>query len=100
MADLPKLKHPRFREVARKLGNRTRKIQQGFFIPGPNAKAFDKGVFRCPAGPGMGPIPLDGRWYDVTDYLLRCVLHGDAAEGTPPKKTKKPAPKDEPKGKE
>ena len=98
--DLPELEHPRFREVARKLGKRTRKIQQGFFVPGPNADAFDKGVFRCHAGPGMGPIPVYGRWYDVTDYLLRCVLHGDAAEGTPIKETKKTAPKAQPKAKE
>lgn len=84
MATLPILKTQRFREVPRKLGNRTRKIAEAFFVPGPNAKKYPGGAdkFICPGGPGLGPIPKDGRWYDVTVYLLRCVLHGDAAEGT------------------
>ncbi len=103
---LPEMKNIRFREVPRKLAGRVRKIAQAFFVPGPNAKKYPNGAdkFMCPAGSGLGPIPKEGRWYDVTPYLLRCVQSGDAAEGTPPKKpTKKPqteAPKAEAKAKE
>ncbi len=84
MATLPVLETQRYREEPRKKGGRTKRIAEAFFVPGPNAGKYPGGAdaFMCPAGPGMKPIPTSGRWYDVTDYLLRCVLHGDAAEGS------------------
>lgn len=106
MADLPVLKTQRYREVPRRKGDGMRKIPEAFFVPGPNAEKYPGGPerFRCPGGPGMGPIPKEGRWYDVTAYLLRRVRDGDAAEGVPPKKDPKPpkaeAKKAAPKAKE
>jgi len=94
MRDLPKLKNPRFREEPRKKGNGVKRIKQGFFKLGPNAQLYSgPKEFRCPAGPGLSNVPKDGKWYDVTPYLLRCVLNGDLAEGVPqavaaPKKAK------------
>lgn len=95
MADLPEIKNPRYREVERKKGRRVKRIAQVFLVPGPNADKYPNGpdAFMCPAGPGLGPIPRSGRWYDVTDYLLRRMRDGDAAEGVP----SSPAPKAKPK---
>lgn len=91
MADLPELKTQRFREVKTASG-RTRKVAEAFFVPGPNGDDYP-GKFICKGGPGLGPIPKEGRWYDVTVYLLKAVRNGDAAEGTPPDKTPKKPPK-------
>jgi len=94
MNDFPELKHPRFREMPRKKGNGVKRIQQGFFKLGPNAQLYSgPKEFRCPAGLGMSNVPVEGRWYDVTPYLLRCVRNGDLAEGTPPVVKPEPAPK-------
>lgn len=91
MADLPVLKTQRYRKEKRAKGG-DRLIAEAFFVPGPNAETYSAGPdkFICKAGPGLGPIPREGRWYDVTDYLLRRVRAGDAAEGIPPVE-KKPA---------
>lgn len=98
MADLPVLKTQRYREEPRKKGDGVKRIPEAFFIPGPNAEKYPggPGKFRCPGGPGMGPIPSEGKWYDVSVYLLRRVLSGDAAEGSPQQDKPKP-PKAEPK---
>ncbi len=98
MSDLPEMKTQRYREVKRANSNRVKRIAEAYFIPGPNADEYPGGPdkFICPAGPGLGPIPQGGRWYDVTDYLRRAVASGDAAEGQPPqanKPSKKPARK-------
>jgi hypothetical protein len=102
---LPELKRPRNKEIPRDKDDGVRLVQEGFFVPGPNAKAYPGGEdrFLCPAGPGLNPIPRDGQWYAVTDYLLKRIRAGDAAEGSAaqikaaadtndpkPKKTAKP----------
>lgn len=106
MSDLPVLKTQRYRDERRANSDRTKRVAEAFFVPGPNAEKYPNGAdaFRCPAGPGMASIPKEGRWYDVTTYLLKCVRSGDAAEGSPPTPAKevknKPAPKADPKMKE
>jgi hypothetical protein len=83
---LPVLKYPRKRYYKGKKPGRVRFIVEGFFVPGPLAAEYEKKhgrKFICPAGPGMKPIPDDGQWYPVTNYLLRRWRDGDAAEGVP-----------------
>lgn len=84
MSTLPEPQRPRYRDVPRKNSNRTRVLQEAFFVPGPNALVYPGGEskFRCKAGPGMSAIPAKGNWYVVTSYLLRCMRNGDAQEGT------------------
>ena len=81
---LPEMKRGRMREVPRKKDNRMKKVPEAFFVVGPNAKTYPGGAenFIVKGGPGLGPIPKDGRWYEVTDYLRKCVRNGDAAEGS------------------
>lgn len=55
-----------------------------FLVPGDS----DREGFVCPAGPGRKPIPVKGRWYELTVYLQRRVNCGDAKEAKPPGKTK------------
>ena len=84
--ELPEVKSPQYREVPRKKGDRVKKIKQVFVVPGPNAEKYPGGAdaFICPAGKGLGPVPKEGRWYDVTNYILARIRDGDLAEGTPP----------------
>lgn len=84
MSTLPEMERARYREEPGNKPGRVKKVLEAFFVPGPNAKTYagGEGKFRCPGGSGMGPIPRNGRWYDVTDYLRKCVRSGDAAEGS------------------
>ena len=83
--DLPVLKTQRYRDVKRRNSNRTVKLAEACFVPGPNAKTYPGGEenFILKAGPGMGTIPKEGKWLVVTTYLLRRVRDGDAAEASP-----------------
>jgi hypothetical protein len=38
----------------------------------------------CKAGPYEPPIPKEGRWYELTNYLWKRLRVGDAVEGKPP----------------
>lgn len=104
MRDLPTLKRGRTRKEPRRKGDGFKLIEQGFFKLGPNAKKYPyPEKFFCPAGPGMGNVPVEGRWYDVNPYLLRCLHTGDLAEGTDVEikaRAKLDKPPAEPKGKE
>jgi hypothetical protein len=92
---LPELKNTRYREEPRKKGG-VKKIAQAYLAPGPNVVNHPSAKARCPMGPGMGDIPAEGHWCDVTPYLLRRVRCGDLVEATPPAAPKKVEP---PKGK-
>ena len=73
-----KIKNPRYEERMLPGKSKPKKILQVYLIPGHHYDGY-----ICPAGPGLRPIPKEGKWYDLTDYLWKRLLCGDAQEGDP-----------------
>jgi hypothetical protein len=74
-----KLKYLRYEERIIPGKKRPKKIPMVFLIPGHDFEGY-----VCRAGPGLRPIPKEGKWYEYTVYLAKRLRCGDAVEGVPP----------------
>jgi hypothetical protein len=74
------------------------KLARHYLKPGRTVIVNGVERYRCPAGPGLRPIPAEGRWYDMTSFLHRRVLCGDAviADADAPRDELAPNPVSDP----
>ena len=86
-----KIKYKRWREWKDGRG-RMRKVLQVYLKVNPDRVKAHPG-FYCPAGPGRRPVSAEGRWYDFTDFLRKCLRSGDVVACAPEKPKTKTKPK-------
>lgn len=97
MASTVDFEHARKREFPVQPGKRRAPRPEiwVFLKPHPEANTHDVPNFVVPAGPGMGHVPEEGRWYALSLFLLRRLMHNEVIEAKPTE----PFPFDDPEAK-
>jgi hypothetical protein len=106
MDSMPEFKHARTRKFPVQQGRRRapRPETWVFLAHHPEANKRKVPNFVVPAGPGMGMVPEKGRWYCLTEYLARRIMHRELTEVEPTEPypfdpVKEPVKETKPKGK-